>query len=100
MTETGSEVTRVIQSREEIATDATKASLGLIGERGGHGPNPGPASEHPPLLDQVLPTHGPQGTARLRAERDSRVGKPLQNWAGPGDQGLMAAGVIMRAQGL
>ena len=74
MTETGSEVARVIQSREELPTDANKAILGLIGERGGHGPKPGPASEHLPLLYHLQP-HGTQGTARIRTKRDSRVSR-------------------------
>ena len=79
MTETGSEVTRVIQSREETPTDAHKAILGQFGKRGRHGPEPGPASEHPYIM---LSQHDTQGLARLRTERDSRVSRPGRGGAG------------------
>ena len=39
MTETGSAVTRVIQSREETPTDTHKAILGQFGKREGTGPS-------------------------------------------------------------
>ena len=53
-TETGSEATRVMQSREETPKDTHKAILGQFGKRGRHGPEPGPASEQLPLLYHAI----------------------------------------------